>query len=681
MCRDTDVLGKNADGGSRGATGKKSRTSMSFRTSVPIAIPGSRDASVAGPSKDSLPSLTGQLGRTRVQSHAESLHELKRKRSDKINLKSRSHAISSTDAHPTPNINPPFKNGKKSKKDIPYPATNAEQKRIALYHEFGGKYGSPDPDILEAFFGYGETEVAKDPKPLPPRLRDLYGYSPRSGAKVSASERSWLETAWIYVPKTPKKSTEADIEESAIVDALMPILDGLIKRLKDNNEIMAINCQNRPIETYDGGTLRPDIFIWATRDGAFMPAPRPGPGDKVSWKECHFVIEVKTERTRRLNLELPMTEVSGRPDLLQPSDWRLPGSHVVFQLGSYAREVFAAQPYRRCLPTLVLTECTAEFFLWDRAGLQYSDFFDYHKEKEKFLWIIGRLCHPETLFDGCGFDQTAKHTFYNHEPYLQINFGENDTSFLVNEALSHSYTLKSQGSVCYQGFRTGEKPNKVRYIIQDQWVSGITDPRCHMVSILRDRLAVISETKRLLDLSGVFEYYYHGVVEQRKTTLIDKRFVQGELEPDCIHRNRCYTGIEGVPNLVHSRTIWKINGGYCRTLTDFHTTLELIRALRDVVEGTISISSRAASMFISNDLFHLSLFPLVLMVLYLRHGIVHREITPWSILLHRPDGDCMEPRRGVLIDFSWSTVIDKHSGSAEARIDTTPVRAILLNAP
>jgi Fungal protein kinase len=86
------------------------------------------------------------------------------------------------------------------------------------------------------------------------------------------------------------------------------------------------------------------------------------------------------------------------------------------------REVLKAQAHRRFVPSLLFTQCTMEFFLWDRAGLTLSEPFDYHAEASRFCQIIATVVswkYEELEFDtSIGFAHDGLHIRTQSEVYI-----------------------------------------------------------------------------------------------------------------------------------------------------------------------------------------------------------------------------------------------------------------------
>ena len=133
---------------------------------------------------------------------------------------------------------------------------------------------------------------------------------------------------------------------------------------------MAVDGQKIPIPTRDRGVPKPDIFLWGKGSSAFPPVQgTPPPSINV---EIHH----KARESRR----------KGRPSIGPgaSSRSRLRAGHenisALSQLGTYVREIFTAQENSRFVHSLILTECTVEFLLWDRAGVVVSERLDYHTD-------------------------------------------------------------------------------------------------------------------------------------------------------------------------------------------------------------------------------------------------------------------------------------------------------------
>ena len=220
-------------------------------------------------------------------------------------------------------------------------------------------------------------------------LRDKFGDVQRQSAvrlkeSSKTGRRKTMMRGWIDWPSEAPLPNKPKLREKEIVKAFVPFLNHIIDTLGLSTTRVAVDRQNCPLPSRDGNTLAPDVFLWGTGSPAFpsidgIPSPvtetkkkrkRDAPdGDhdpleefptSVEWPWCVIPIEIKTEKSRGATAN----------------------KDAFVQLGTYVREVFAAQENRRFVPSLILTECTLEFLLWDRGGVVVSERIDYHNEQK-----------------------------------------------------------------------------------------------------------------------------------------------------------------------------------------------------------------------------------------------------------------------------------------------------------
>ncbi|KIJ29804.1 hypothetical protein M422DRAFT_36832 [Sphaerobolus stellatus SS14] len=462
-------------------------------------------------------------------------------------------------------------------------------------------------------------------------------------------------------------------DEALIVEALLPILRAIISGFGLEGEV--IDCQEYFIGTRDGGYLKPDIVIKRTDHPGFSNSrdTDPIPDTEVTWRDCYMPIEVKTEIGRKVALDLkaledelqisekgsigsigsslgsksdqdiaelataPLAAPSPNPSSTgSPKPYvNLPGSHVVFQMATYVREIFAVQPHRRWVPSLLFTETSVELFIWDRAGVLYSERLDYHKHPARMIILICRLLQKQT--DGspsalAGFDPTIGYTMiFPHMArrrdsvpsveVFQIKFGGKD--YRINQTLVNSYTIRSQGTTYYRA-TLADNPNE-EFIIQDTWLD-LGDWRSRFPQ--EDLHAVIENVRGRRRIQGLLEFHR-------------MELVQTDGRVDCIHNNRREVGTveDNVPNLVHCRMLLRHVGGHWAPFDSFIRPLELASVLRDIV--------------------------IVCRKLYNLQTLVHRNITPWTILLHKPVKG--SGYQGYLVDFTKSIELWRDNSSTENR--------------
>ena len=116
------------------------------------------------------------------------------------------------------------------------------------------------------------------------------------------------------------RAEDPDVKEAAITAVFVPILNSVIAELKRCDTRVTVDCQNFHIPTRDGGTLKPDVFLWGKGSPAFSPVDgTPSKtqskrsrelravyngrspdedGPPIDWPWCLIPIEVKTDLSR-----------------------------------------------------------------------------------------------------------------------------------------------------------------------------------------------------------------------------------------------------------------------------------------------------------------------------------------------------------------------------------------------
>jgi hypothetical protein len=399
----------------------------------------------------------------------------------------------------------------------------------------------------------------------------LYGSTHRHSAVGPNGRRVSINKGWVRMPDVPQK--EITPLEKEITAAFIPILNHVIATLDLSDTRVAVDGQEFPIKTRDDGTLKPDVFLWGKGSSAFHPidgkpnakarkklqdemqkkppisntpttAQKSGAFEActpdIDWPWCRVPIEVKTSSRR------------GGPLNKEP----------LVQLGTYAREVFAAQTNRRFIPSLILTECAVQFLLWDRAGVVVSEPLDYHCEPLRFCHMLASLVTWDD--HQLGFDPTV---FYRDRE-LHIRTKE-AFEYVVEETLVRSYTIRSRGSTCWRVRRLGDED--ARYIIQDSWVVGSMAAE---QAILRK----IEDIRVAAGLPGVAPFVHIEEVDFQGTTP----------SLDTVKHNRRGDGFSGAVDLVHTRTVLRCQGRDCPPLERFTSPMELVSALHDVIKGMVS---------------------------------------------------------------------------------------------
>jgi len=191
----------------------------------------------------------------------------------------------------------------------------ANEKQDLIPAELVGSSTKPSPSLIHRFFpNLSHSQSILD------SLGDKYGEVERRPAKGPKGRRKKvdLRRGWKGMPDPPV-GNEDSIRESPITAVLVPILNSIIVELDKGDHRVAVDRQMFPIPTRDGGTLKPDIFLWGKGSPAFPPiegtplsktrskndkdaeSARHGQaveeeGPPVLWTWCVLPIEIKTER-------------------------------------------------------------------------------------------------------------------------------------------------------------------------------------------------------------------------------------------------------------------------------------------------------------------------------------------------------------------------------------------------
>ena len=421
--------------------------------------------------------------------------------------------------------------------------------------ELDGCCIKPEPNLLKKFFSNPDES-----RPILDALGDKYGKVHRRAAKGpdGYQPEDHLERGWKGMPSPLEGKTQPSYNEAAITAVILPILNSVIAELGRNDSRVAVDGQKVPIPTRDGGVLKPDIFLWGKGSPAFPPIKGTPPsmdveahqgqrvreeGPPIDWPWCVVPIEVKTDAGRAAH------------DIL-----------AINRLGTHVREVFTAQENRRFVPSLILTECTVEFLLWDRAGVVVSERLDYHTDALLFCHMLRCLVTWDD--HQLGFDPNV---FYRNEQ-LHILTRE-PAEYVVEETLVRSYTIRSRGSTCWRVRKLdAEDAPGAPYLIQDSWVEngmGTEETILRRIGDIRPRVA--DGLPAVLPLVHMEEVRIEipGSIGRRDTTL----------------HNRHEDSSTGIVDLVHTRTVLRCHTRDCVPLANFVSLEELVGALHDATKG------------------------------------------------------------------------------------------------
>jgi hypothetical protein len=184
-----------------------------------------------------------------------------------------------------------------------------------------------------------------------------------------------------------------------------------------------------------GSNFHPDIFVWFGGKGNFATPPSLR---QPSWRSCAAPIII-----------------------LEKMDLNVTKS----RLGSVIREILIAQPNRRYIPSLVFTQKTVEYMMWDRSGAVCSTELNYRTDLVRFYNVIIGMIRwsPEEW----GFDVSMR---YTNEGSLQVLRQDLNTDpdqnfpiveYHLERLLLASYNIRSRGSTRWQAYIPTILPKKL----------------------------------------------------------------------------------------------------------------------------------------------------------------------------------------------------------------------------
>jgi hypothetical protein len=432
-------------------------------------------------------------------------------------------------------------------------------KQADMRIELQGSYDEPDRNLWNSFFP--DNDPARNGDFI---LRSIKGFGKtiRPSARPSkGARRGMLTEAWLDMPHPPAKEQQSTIRERDITAALVPIMNAIISHEGLSGTRVAIDCQDHAIPSFDEQYLKPDIFIWGKGSPSFQNVDGIPPSSLrrvkdrnmpdsvhlVDWRWCVIPVEIKTERNRNEG-----------------------NNKAMFQLATYAREVFAAQPHRRFVPSLLFTESTVEFFLWDRAGVVFSETFDYHAQAARFCRIIATIVswNDEEL----GLDTSVR--FQGDGDHAVQYITTKSDAYIVDAAspfVTRPYNIRSHGPTCWRSRQSDDSDENI-YLIYDTWSDNWA-----CAHVIRTSVEEVRLKNRLLSPAEWVSFQPVHTAVTFPGLLPSRRYV------DSVDTNRRLAGVTS--NLDHGRSVWKCNGGECVPLEKFDSTFELVCVLRDVVQG------------------------------------------------------------------------------------------------
>ncbi|KAJ3504524.1 hypothetical protein NMY22_g17896 [Coprinellus aureogranulatus] len=257
---------------------------------------------------------------------------------------------------------------------------------------------------------------------------------------------------------------------------------------------------------------------------------------------------------------------------------------------AYAKVIFALQPNRIYVRSLVLTQTHARLIHVDRAGTQVTPLLDIHHDPATFIrLIIGLASVDEQIL---GLDDSIQWTIVEGrkaEGRLTTTgpTGEIKTYPIIEYIPVPRETVRGRGTACW---RVRDPDTDEELIVKDSWRPDNRPPEHEFLELVKS-------------VPGVVQMVSYEA--QRWET---KDF-------------RCPSTAGHYQNRIGTRVTMK---SYGKPIEFFTSVLQLLRACRDAIAGHQRLASEEVR-------------------------ILHRDVSHNNILLGKEDAS--EGNRGVLIDF------------------------------
>ncbi|KAK2591533.1 hypothetical protein QQS21_010783 [Conoideocrella luteorostrata] len=359
----------------------------------------------------------------------------------------------------------------------------------------------------------------------------------------------------------------------------------------------------------------------------------------------------------------------------------------ILQLTRHVRSIFADQPMRRFVHAFTIRATTMELWIYDRSGAYSSGEFNIHREPEKLARALVAYATMDDKAMGLDMSIEWKH---NHR-FITVEDGDgNDKRVKLDELLVRQRAVVCRGTTCFSIKKQGvakfswrsdkRQPSEVEHLklSQEKAVEGVATLVGHR------EITSIADLRAGLDFSGSTRHLFRKTAHDRSdgyNRLQDsesndsgrkrKSSDDSSSTRPCTRRrsnsqkstlkqthnrsteaNNNEASDEAKPSL-HTYTPNRedpyenrilsclvISPAGC-VISDFASVRELLEALRDAIRA------------------HRSLF--------LKGGILHRDISSNNIIITSPGEARGGGFKGMLIDLDLALATGRDSGPSGAR--------------
>ena len=356
---------------------------------------------------------------------------------------------------------------------------------------------------------------------------------------------------------------------------------------------------------------------------------------------------------------------------------RVIGEHTVstksgekfLQLARYARNIFSAQPRRKFVHGFIIFHAKLELHVFDRSGTFCSEPFDIHEEPERFIRTIAGYCMMSD--EELGLD-----TFIERDGIMEFVTvadevsGEDQRLQLETSSIARQAAIVGRGTSCYRTVdsksvvkfswvstsRSPTEPDLLRLASQRK-VKGIPRLIGHRRTITTGELRSSLTFAKKRQLHGRLARSEASFSSQLELLPLTDAPTQGKkrksvdanpgtqkrsrsnsqasklsqvYEPASFNSQSSFTLPATEEPFVDRALSYQATQPAGRPLSQFHTVLELLQALRDAIKV------------------HRSLF--------LDGRILHRDVSEANMVITTPEEN--DGLYGMLIDLELGTIVE-----------------------
>ncbi|KAJ3529689.1 hypothetical protein NMY22_g8894 [Coprinellus aureogranulatus] len=427
---------------------------------------------------------------------------------------------------------------------------------------------------------------------------DTYAHEVYQDLLDDSKIHDFLDSSGSYDSKSEKWNLSQDTTTEGLIRSVSKVVRSIMERFVKSARpevkrtlVNMHNAKGNEEKNEDGYKHCPTLVVRATGPSFEDPAPAPSSSSKarcsVAFSNVASYLSVK-----------PDSEARSEKEDAQ-------------EMETYAREIFAMQPNRIYVRSIVVTRKHVRFIHFDRAGTQVTPLLDIHQHPATFVRLIAGLASVDERI--LGLDDSIQWTIVNGRKASGTltttgPTGEVKKYPIIEHIPIPRETIRGRGTTCW---RVRDPDTHEELVVKDSWRPDDRPPEYEFLEIVKG-------------ISGVVE-----MVSYEAGRWETKDF-------------RCASTAGQYQNRVSMRVTMK---SYGKPVEFFSSVLQLLYAFRDAIAGHQRL--------VSEDV-----------------GIIHRDISHNNILLGAEGA--LEGDRGILIDFdmAFRATADQPTVAADPNVGT-----------